>query len=444
MEKTGASTDFLAYLTPIVEWLQQLGFSFSGENAGWSSLQIALILLSFALASFGRRILLPGIQAKIASMEENGIKKVGLHRLSLSLWGVLLASSMWAMVLVMRQITWASRSHLLLSAASLATAWLVISIVTKFFKNRTLSKTVAVIAWSIAALNTLGLLPSAVEMLDGAAIQFDTFRLSILTVLKGVAVFSAMIWGALALGRFADTRLNAIEDLTPSLQVLAAKVIKAGLFIVAIMVSLRMVGIDFSALAVFSGAIGLGIGFGLQKVVSNLISGFILLTDKSIKPGDVISVGDSYGRIDQLAARYVSVRARDGREYLVPNEDLITNQVINWTFSAHKVRLDVNFGTSYNADPHLVREIAKKAAAGVKRVGKVQPPVCHITEFGDSSINYVLRFWIMDPDKGTTNIRGDVFLALWDGLKEAGVEIPYPHRQVILSEPMTATTQKAG
>lgn len=442
MEKADGEKAISGVLTSIIEWLQTIGFSFSEANLVWSSLQLALIVTAILIAYTGKRIFGPRI-VEFAEKDQNSrvLARI-LKRLELSLWGLLLASSLWLMVMVMRQITWASRSHLLLSAASLATAWVVISIATKFIKNHSIARIIAVFAWGLAALNILGLLPSTVEMLDKTAVQFDTFRLSVLTVIKAITVFSVLVWGALNLGRFVDTKLKAVEGLSPSLQVLAGKVIKASLLVIAIFGSLSLVGIDFSALAVFSGAIGLGIGFGLQKVVSNLISGFILLTDKSIKPGDVISVGDSYGRIDQLAARYVSVRARDGREYLVPNEDLITSQVINWTFSALQVRLDVNFGTSYNADPHQVREIAKKAATSVDRVNKRQPPVCHITEFGDSSVNYVLRFWITDPDKGTTNVRGDVFLALWDALKEAGVEIPFPHREILVNSPVEVKMAK--
>lgn len=436
MEKTEASKEISNALNSAVDWLWSIGFSFSEANLVWSSLQLALIFVAMLIAYTGKRVFGPRI-IKVANKRKNaGFVSRILKRFELSLWGILLASSLWLMVMIMRQVTWSSRSHLLLSAASLATAWLVISIATKFIKNHSIARIVAAMAWGLAALNILGLLPSTVEMLDKSAVQFDTFRLSVLTVIKAIAVFSIMVWGALGIGRFAESKLTSIEGLSPSLQVLAGKVIKASLLVVAVFGSLSLVGIDFSALAVFSGAIGLGIGFGLQKVVSNLISGFILLTDKSIKPGDVISVGDSYGRIDQLAARYVSVRARDGREYLVPNEDLITNQVINWTFSAKQVRLDVNFGTSYNSDPHEVRELAKKAAASVNRVIKSQPPVCHITEFGDSSINYVLRFWIIDPDKGTLNVRGDVFLALWDALKEAGIEIPFPHRELLVNSPV--------
>ena len=326
---------------------------------------------------------------------------------------IIFAGLLWLAVVVMREVTWPSRSQILLSAASLATAWLVISTASRLIRNRSIAKIVSFAAWTVAALNIVGLLPAAVVMLDSAAIQLGTIKLSLLVVLKGILTLSVLLWLAVTLGQFADTRIRAIEDLTPSLKVFVSKIARALLIVVALLWGLNIIGIQLTAFAVFSGAIGLGIGFGLQKVISNLISGFILLADKSIKPGDVISVDDTYGRISQLAARYVSVIARDGREFLIPNEDLITNKVINWSFTSDLVRLDVHFGVSYKADPHVVRPLACQAACTHERVVDEPLPVCHITGFGDSSVDYILRFWIRDPHQGMTNVRGHVFLALW-------------------------------
>jgi small-conductance mechanosensitive channel len=179
-----------------------------------------------------------------------------------------------------------------------------------------------------------------------------------------------------------------------------------------------------------SGAIGVGLGFGLQKVVSNLVSGIIILLDKSIKPGDVISLGDTFGWIEALGARYVSVVTRDGKEYLIPNEDLITGQVVNWSHSNDFVRLDLHFGTAYHDDPHAVRQIAIDAALSVNRVLQDRKPVCHIINFGNSSVDYVLRFWIKDPIGGLTNIKGDVYLALWDAFQDHNISIPFPQQEI--------------
>ncbi|MEX0310145.1 MAG: mechanosensitive ion channel family protein, partial [Tateyamaria sp.] len=210
------------------------------------------------------------------------------------------------------------------------------------------------------------------------------------------------------------------------------KVVQIVFYAIAFYAGVRALGIDLTGLAVLSGAIGVGLGFGLQKVVSNLVSGVIILLDKSIKPGDVISLGDTFGWIQTLGARYASVVTRDGREYLIPNEDLITGQVVNWSHSNDFVRLDIFFGTAYDDDPHQVRKLAIEAAKGVERVLSSRPPVCHIVGFGDSSVDYILRFWITDPTGGLTNIRGNVYLALWDAFKQNDISIPFPQREVRL------------
>ena len=243
-----------------------------------------------------------------------------------------------------------------------------------------------------------------------------------------------MIGGLVVLARFTarvtSARVRSNEDLSPSMQVLVVKFSQVLLYGAAFFIGLRTVGVDLTGLAVLSGAIGVGLGFGLQKVVSNLVSGIIILLDKSIKPGDVISLGETFGWINSLGARYVSITTRDGREYLIPNEDLITGQVVNWSHSNDFVRLDIYFGTAYGDDPHLVRKVAIDATSGVPRVLSSKPPVCHIVGFGDSSVDYILRFWIKDPTQGLTNIRGNVYLALWDAFQEHGISIPFPQREV--------------
>jgi small-conductance mechanosensitive channel len=201
-------------------------------------------------------------------------------------------------------------------------------------------------------------------------------------------------------------------------------------------VALSTVGIDLTALAFFSGAVGVGLGFGLQKIVSNLVSGIILLADKSIKPGDVITVGDSFGWVGTMGARATSVRTRDGREFLIPNEDFITQQVINWSYSNEEVRLDVDFGVAYASDPHQVIHLAVEAAMSADRVLKEPRPVCHLVGFGESSIDFKLRIWIRDPIDGITNVRGQVMLAVWDALKRCGVQIPFPQRDLNMRTPV--------
>jgi small-conductance mechanosensitive channel len=211
--------------------------------------------------------------------------------------------------------------------------------------------------------------------------------------------------------------------------VLLVKMIRVGLMVLAITIAMGAVGINLSALAVFSGAVGVGIGIGLQKIVANFISGIILLADKSVKPGDLVTIGDSSGRISAMKTRYISVAAGDGREFLIPNEDLVTQKVTNWTYTDKNTLVKVAFGTNYEADPRLVCKLAVDVAAAAKRAIKGKPPNCILTEFAEAGMKFALTFWIADPD-GMDNVKSDVMLALWDAFKREGIRVPYPVREI--------------
>jgi small-conductance mechanosensitive channel len=293
-----------------------------------------------------------------------------------------------------------------------------------------LARAVATIAWVVFSLNILGLLVPTETALDDLAITIGTLRLSVLLVLKGIIVVAILLWIAHGLARVIGTRLQRVAALSPSVQVLTANLIRITLISVALLIGLNAVGIDLTAFAVFSGAVGVGVGFGLQKIVSNFVSGIILLLERSIKPGDVIEVGSTFGSVAYLGARYTSVRGRDGKEYLIPNESLIANQVINWSYSSPLVRLDAKFGVAYGSDLHAVRDLAVEVARRTNRVLASPRPVCHVTGFGDSAVDMLLRFWIEDPTNGVTNIKGEVLLGLWDAFNEKRIELPMPQREV--------------
>lgn len=339
----------------------------------------------------------------------------------------------WGATLVMAQIfVFPSWRNVLELVATIATAMLLVSLAARMIRNSALRRFVTWGLWIYVVLYYLGLVGAVSAFLDTLAVEFGSFRLSALAIVKALVVTGILIAVARLVSQATTARIRSNKDISPSMQVLAIKLLQIVLYGAAFFIGLKAVGFDLTGLAVLSGAIGLGLGFGLQKVVSNLVSGVIILLDKSVKPGDVISLGDTFGWIDSLGARYVSVVTRDGKEFLIPNEDLITGQVVNWSHSNDFVRLDINFGTSYEDDPHKVRQIAVRAASEVNRVLSARPPVCHIVGFGDNSIDYVLRFWIRDPAQGLTNIRGNVFLALWDAFRDNGISIPYPQREVRL------------
>lgn len=344
------------------------------------------------------------------------------------IWFCFFAWGIWA---VMQAVTWPSRSYLIGLAGTLAIAWLVIGFATRFVRNRFLRRLVTWCLWIYVTLYYLNLSDDFKQFLDSFDISFGDFRISVLTLLSAIVLIGILFTGARLVSNTTATTIRRNEDISPSMQVLAVKAVQILLYGIAFFVGINSVGIDLSGLAILTGAIGVGLGFGLQKVISNLVSGVIILLDKSIKPGDVISLGETFGWIQTLGARYASVVTRDGKEYLIPNEDLITNQVVNWSHSNDYVRLDIFFGTAYDDDPHQVRELAIEAATTVDRVlDYPKRPVCHIVGFGDSSVDYILRFWIKDPTGGLTNIRGGVYLALWDAFKEHGISIPFPQREV--------------
>ncbi|MEI2387972.1 mechanosensitive ion channel domain-containing protein [Breoghania sp. JC706] len=429
------------FLKALEATVPQLVLSLRALTQPSGILQLVILILAFALANYGARWAGPHVENWVRA-QETSIRRLRFLALVLRrLRVILFVAVVWLAVVIMREVTWPSRSYLLLVVGNLAAVWLVISISSRIIRNPLAARTVALGCWIFAALSILDLMPQAVLLLDAMAVEVGSLRISALLILKAVVTLTALLWLAGFLSRATERRMERVKDLSPSMRVLAGKFARIGLFTIAMVLGLQTIGFDLTTITVFSGAVGLGLGFGLQKVVSNLVSGVILLLDKSIKPGDVISLGETYGSITSLGARYVSVVTRDGREYLIPNEDLITNQVINWTYSDEKVRLDVPFGVSYDSDPKLVRELAAKAAAAVARVEDHPAPVCHLTAFGESSVDFLLRFWIDDPGKGVVNVKGEVLLALWEALHEAGVALPYRQHDIHVRGPVELVYQ---
>ena len=324
------------------------------------------------------------------------------------------------------------RSELLRLAESLVLVWVLIRLSSRLVRNEHLARLIAVVAWIAAALNIAGLIGPVVGLLDAMAVSVGSFRLSLLSVVKGLITLGLLVWLANAVSRLTEQRLQGFGPLTPAMRVLAGKLVRMTLLTLAVVFALGSIGIDLTAFAVFSGAIGVGVGFGLQKVVSNLVSGVILLIDRSIKPGDVIEIDGTYGSVTTLNARYVSVLTRDGKEFLVPNEDLITHRVTNWTYTNDLIRLHVKVGISYASDPHAAIALARDATRDVARVLKTPEPACLLTGFGDSAIELELRFWINDPANGTANVRSAVMLNVWDLFRAHGIEIPYPQLDLTL------------
>lgn len=387
---------------------------------------VALLAVAFLIAPLLRRSLVGLVERKKL---ENPLKGAlsALARLSpIVLWSILL----WIATLAAAEADLPNK--LLTVVTTLVTAWAVIRFVSSLVRDPSIARLVAFGAWAIAALSILDLLEPTSNVLDRIALNIGDLHISLLTILKGVVALVILLWLANILSHFLDRRFRSLESLTPSIKVLASKVTKILLITIAILAALSVVGIDLTAFAVFSGAVGVGIGFGLQKVVSNLISGVILLLDRSIKPGDVIGVDDTYGWIKDLNARYASVVTRDGIEHLIPNEDLITQKVMNWSYSNLQVRLKIPVGISYNSDVRKAIKLCLEAAAAVERVIDEPKSVCLVKGFGDSAVDLEIRIWIRDPQNGVSNVKSQVLLGVWDRFHEHGIEIPFPQRDIHL------------
>ena len=299
---------------------------------------------------------------------------------------------------------------------------------------------IATSVWLVVALHLLGWLPAVLEGLDGMAMKVGSSRISALATIK-LLLAVALLWLlAQWLGRVIENRINRTEFANAGMQVALVKLSKFVLLVLVILLALDAVGIDLTALTVFGGALGVGLGFGLQRIASNFISGFIVLFDRSIRPGDVITIDNKLGWVQELHARYVVVQDRDGVERLIPNEMLITNEVINWSYSDRNVRLKIPVSISYDNDPEQALALLAEAARANPRILADPVPTTRLMAFGDSGIELELRVWIQDPEAGLGSVRSDINLAIWRAFKDAGIVIPYPQRDLHIRSGLEALT----
>ena len=299
---------------------------------------------------------------------------------------------------------------------------------------------IATVVWGWLALYITDLAPYVIESLEQVQFSVGKQKLDLWTVLHGlITVFLTVVF-ALWIAGLIERRLVRLENLDSSLRIVGIRIAKALLTLLAIMVSLSLVGIDMTALSVFTGALGVGLGFGLQKIASNYVSGFIILLDRSIRIGNIVQVGADVGEVRQITTRYTVLKHPGGTEFIVPNETLISSTVQNQTYSDTQLRLATTIGVAYDSDLELASQLMVEAATAQQRVLADPPPRVFLTQFADSSVNLELGFWIADPDAGKGNIVSDINFAIWRAFKAHGVQIPFPQREVrILKTPVTAT-----
>ena len=399
----------------------------------WFYVQIGLILAAALIATIvGAAVKSRGAASAGASWPSS--LRRPLRGLLLSSGTIVFAVLTLAMRAAIRELAQPHHTYLLMVTAKFAMAWLIIRLAASLIRNDAVVRVVSISAWLVAALSIVGWLAPVIDALDSVAITLGGIRLTPLLVIKASVFLVFALWLAGLISRFLEARIESSRDLTPSLQVLLSKIIQIGLMVVAVVVVMAAVGIDVSSLAIFSSAIGVGLGFGLQKIVANFISGIILLTDKSVKPGDLVTVGDSFGRISSMKTRYISVASGDGREFLIPNEDLITQKVVNWTYADRNTLVRVNFATTYDADPRMICKLATDIAAATPRVMTEKPPACLLSEFGENGMKFALTCWIADLDAGTDNVRSAILTALWDAFRRDGIRMPVPLRDIRLQD----------
>jgi len=325
------------------------------------------------------------------------------------------------------------RPHQLLQiGASLVTAWVVIRLVSQAAPSPTWAKLITWGVWSVAALSILRLLEPTIAMLDAAALETPRLRISLYSVLKSALALAVLLTVASYVTRLFETRVRASRTLSASAQVLFTKLLRATLVALAVVIGIHSLGIDLTAIAVLVSALGLGAGFGLQKVISNMVSGVVLLIDQSIRPGDVISVSGTYGWVTALGGRYVSVVTRDGVEHLIPNETLISERVENWTHTNSHTRLKIPVRIAYDTDVHRAIDICVRAACETPRVLAEPECRCLLVAFGDNGLELEVRIWIGDAHNGVQNVKSAVLLRIWDLFREAGIRVPPPQRDVTL------------
>ena len=387
--------------------------------------ELAVILMAFLLARFSCNYMHRAIM-KVAG-ENPWVQKADKRFLLPILQAAIAVILMYAAKLVLAPFM---ATYLLSIATSLFTAWLVIRLAVGMLANRELAKLIAALAWTVAALNIVGLLDPIVKVLGDARLPLGDLDISVLSLFTGVISFGFLIWGAFALSSLLERQLKSMAGVPPAARALMTKVGKIVLVSLAFLISLNATGIDLTALAVFGGALGVGIGFGLQKVVGNFISGIILLVDRSIKPGDVIETAGTYGTINRMAARYTSVITRDGTEFLIPNEDMITQPVVNWSHTNKLVRRRIPVQGSYQSDVNKAMALMVEAATDEKRILRDPEPKTLMKSFGENGVDLELRMWIDDPQNGVSNIASAVMLRIWDKFNDEGIEFPYPQRVV--------------
>lgn len=407
----------LSELAQPIFWLQLLALAFVTLLASFANTKLQQILI-------------------LQSEQRGGLKHLAIRSIQRLLWPL---TALLLLLPIKAIFEWYQLPMQILQVTTpillaMAIIRLTVYILRKAFTVSPLLKSsenfLAGLIWLAVAMHLVGWLPLMLDMLDNLALTLGDTRITMLSVIKLMLMIALAFTVAIWLAELISKRLQQSAHISPSMRVGFAKFSKFLLITLAFLLALNAVGINLSSLAVFGGALGVGLGFGLQRIASNFISGFILVLDRSIKPGDVVTVGDKFGWVEQLNARYVVIRNREGVDTLIPNENLITSEVINWSYADPNVRVIIKVQISYDDDPEQAMALMLECAFASPRVLQDPAPTVRLMEFADSGIELQLRIWIADLEKGTGAVKSDINLAIWRAFKQHNITIPYPQRDL--------------
>ncbi|TSA10855.1 MAG: mechanosensitive ion channel protein MscS [Betaproteobacteria bacterium] len=413
---------------PFTNLLERAWIDLHDPQVAW---QIAILLACFLLAWAAGRVL------RLSRVETDGIWKFGVGGLRRILFPVVALIPLTLSIGLLKFWSWIEVDLLRLFVPLLLSLLLVrlfFYLLRHVFAQgsivRTFERAIAALVWGGLVLHVSGLLPDAIGLLDDITFKLGTQKLTLWLVLQGLFWVVITLLAAMWLSGTIEARLMRAESLHTSLRVVFSRLATALLVLLAVLLVLPLLGIDLTVLSLFGGAIGVGLGFGLQKIASNYVSGFIILLDRSIRIGDLITVDNFYGEVKNITTRYVVVRSLDGREAIIPNELLITTTVLNHSYSNRQIRLALDLQIAYRSDLQLAMKLMEEAASRHPRALADPPPKSVLLRFADSGIDLELGVWIEDPENGVLSIRSELFLDIWRAFQEAGIEIPFPQREV--------------
>jgi potassium efflux system protein len=423
----------------------------AAEFVSYASLwQFLAIVIAGIAGFFLSRVPVTRLKKLAASRERTDVLFHAAVSSARIVWPVVTALLLWVTIPAFDQF--GLRNEILRVAASLLNAWIIVRLITSNIRDGMVANTLALLAWLIAALYILRLLQPVTQSLDSTIIEFGGVKFSILRLLTSLAVAAFALWLGRIAGDAAQAQLRSSKKLTPSMAGLLGQVLKIAFIIIAILIALQVVGVNLTALTILSGTLGIGIGFGLQAIFSNFVSGLIILIEKSVKVGDFIELQSGVtGLVREINIRSTLVTTNDNVDILVPNEEFIKAQVINWTLREARRRVRVPFGVAYGSDKELVRKAGLEAAEEVEWTLKGMPgrtPQVWLTKFGDSALEFELVVWLTDAAVSRpARVVADYNWALHTALEKYELEIPFPQRDLHLKSAtglnVTVETRKA-